>query len=71
LSAVVLPSATETDALSTALLVVGADGHKKIARLRPAMKTLVVGASASHFRPESNGISLKMRESIEKPNGNG
>jgi FAD:protein FMN transferase len=70
LAAVVLPSATETDALSTALLVVGAEGHDKIAQLRPQMRTLVVGASAANFRPESKKIVLKMRESIEKPLGN-
>jgi FAD:protein FMN transferase len=71
LAAVVLPSATETDALSTALLVVGAGGHEKIAQLRPRMRTLVVGASANNFRADSKGIALKMRESIEKPRGNG
>jgi FAD:protein FMN transferase len=70
LAAVVLPSATETDALSTALLVVGVEGHEKIAQLRPRMRTLVVGASANNFRADSKGIALKMRESIEKPRGN-
>jgi thiamine biosynthesis lipoprotein ApbE len=70
MAAVVLPSATETDALSTALLVVGAEGHEKIARLRPSMRTLVVGARANSFRADSKGIALKMRESIEKPRGN-
>jgi len=57
LAAVVLPSATETDALSTALLVVGTEGHEKIARLRPLMRTLVVGASATNFRAVSRGIA--------------
>src|SRR6185436_10088937 len=42
LAAVVLPSATETDAFSTALLTVGARGHDQMARLRPGMRTLVV-----------------------------
>ena len=42
LSAVVLPSATETDALSTALLVQGTAGHEKISALRKGMRTLVV-----------------------------
>jgi thiamine biosynthesis lipoprotein len=41
LAAVVLPSATETDALSTALLVLGQEGHQTLARLRPAMRTLL------------------------------
>jgi thiamine biosynthesis lipoprotein len=39
LSAVALPSATETDALSTALLVLGAEGRDAIAKLRPKMQT--------------------------------
>lgn len=71
LAAVVLPSATETDALSTALLVVGPEGHDKIAQLRPRMRTLVVGAAATHFRADSKGIALKMRERIEKSRENG
>jgi thiamine biosynthesis lipoprotein len=71
LAAVVLPSAMETDALSTALLVAGPEGHEKIAQLRPRMRTLVVGAGATHFRADSKGIALKMRERIEKPRENG
>ena len=59
LAAVVLPSATETDALSTALLVVGAEGHEKIAQLRPHMRTLVVGTSACNFRADTKEIALK------------
>jgi thiamine biosynthesis lipoprotein len=43
MAAVVLPSATETDALSTALLVLGEAGHDRIAGLRPGIQTLVVG----------------------------
>jgi len=70
LSAVVLPSATETDALSTALLVLGLDGHDKIAQLRPGMRTLVVGASGNNFRAESKEIAIKLREIIESPGGN-
>ena len=48
LSAVVLPSATETDALSTALLVAGPDAHDTIAALRPDMRTLVVTAGGEN-----------------------
>jgi thiamine biosynthesis lipoprotein len=44
LAAVILPSATETDALSTALLTVGTAGQKMIAALRPGMRTIVVDA---------------------------
>lgn len=59
LSAVALPSATETDALSTALLVTGLDGHEKIATLRPKMRTLVVASSQHNFRADSKGIEIK------------
>jgi FAD:protein FMN transferase len=41
LAAVVLASATETDALSTALLTLGLDGHEHISKLRPGSRTLV------------------------------
>lgn len=39
LAAVLLPSATESDAFSTALLAVGPAGHDRIAALRPGLKT--------------------------------
>jgi thiamine biosynthesis lipoprotein len=42
LAAVVLPSATETDALSTALLTVDAAGHEAIRSLRPGMRSMLV-----------------------------
>lgn len=41
LAAVVLTSATETDALSTALLIAGEQGYKSISALRPKMRTLL------------------------------
>jgi len=41
LSAVISPSATETDALSTALLTLGIAGQNRIAGLRPGIKTLL------------------------------
>jgi thiamine biosynthesis lipoprotein len=50
LAAVVLPSATETDALSTALLVAGEKG--RIGGLRPGMRSLLVmreGVGDSYF----------------------
>jgi len=53
LAAVVLPSATETDALSTALLTLGSAGHDQIARLRPGMRTLLVTSLADGFSVES------------------
>jgi thiamine biosynthesis lipoprotein len=59
LAAVVLPSATETDALSTALLIVGAAGHDAIARLRPGMRTLVVSESGGQLQVEAKGIEVR------------
>ena len=47
LAAVALPSATETDALSTALLVAGAEGREAIARLRPKMHTWLLTAESA------------------------
>lgn len=41
IASVQLPSATETDALSTALLTLGPGGQEKITSLRPGMRTLV------------------------------
>jgi thiamine biosynthesis lipoprotein len=42
LAAVILPSATETDAFSTALLTADIRTHKRLNRLRPGMRSLVV-----------------------------
>jgi len=41
LAAVILPSATETDALSTALLTLGAEGLPMLEQLRPGLRALV------------------------------
>jgi thiamine biosynthesis lipoprotein len=57
-AAVVLPWASETDALSTALLVVGLEGRETISRLRPDMRTLVVGTEKNGFQMEAHGIAL-------------
>lgn len=61
LAAVVLPSATETDALSTALLICGSAGHDRIAGLRPGMRTLLVnqGQHDRGFTTEAKGIRLE------------
>lgn len=56
LAAVVLPSATETDALSTALLTLGCEGHDHIAGLRAGMRTLVVAEREGIFVTRANGI---------------
>src|SRR5258706_858424 len=62
LAAVVLPSATETDALSTALLTVGREGHETIAKLRPGMRTLLLSEFAGEFRIEANGIAVQSNQ---------
>ena len=58
-SAVVLPSATETDALSTALLTVGPEGHDQVAGLREGMKTLVVNEFNGALEVRSRGIAVR------------
>jgi thiamine biosynthesis lipoprotein len=59
LAAVVLPSATETDALSTALLTLGPAGQDRLTSLRPGMKTLLVPAdnSGNCLVPETRGFA--------------
>lgn len=61
LAAVVLPSAAETDALSTALLVVGSAGHERIGSLRPGMRTLLVAQRPGDERLafETRGVRLE------------
>jgi thiamine biosynthesis lipoprotein len=62
LAAVALPSATETDALSTALLTLGKAGHQEIAGSRPGMRTLVaLPARPGEIEVETNGIVLGRR----------
>ena len=60
LAAVVLPSATETDAFSTALLIEGPTGLERISGLRARMRTLVIsrGAQPGQIRMEARGIAL-------------
>jgi thiamine biosynthesis lipoprotein len=57
-AAVALPSATETDALSTALLVLGWEGRDTLSRLRPDMRALVMGPAEQGFRVASMGIAI-------------
>jgi len=57
LAVVILPSAAETDALSTALLTLGFEGHDSIAHLRPGMRTLLVNRSdQGQLRVEARGV---------------
>ena len=57
LAVVALNSATETDALSTALLTLGPEGHDHIAGLRGEMRTLVLARSGTQFIARSKGIT--------------
>ena len=59
LSAVVLPSATETDALSTALLTMGGAGVEKISALRNASRCLVLEGNSHDLRITSSGIECR------------
>jgi thiamine biosynthesis lipoprotein len=56
LAAVATTSATESDALSTALITVGLAGHDAIARLRRGMRTLVAAQTADGLRIAANGL---------------
>ena len=56
LAAVVLPSATETDALSTALLTLGPSGHSLISSVRPGVRTLVLHQANGELKVDSHGI---------------
>lgn len=58
LAAVVLPLATETDALSTALLVLGREGRPQFAELRPGMKTVLAAEAQGEFRVETHGLAI-------------
>lgn len=55
LAAVVLPSATETDALSTMLLTLGADGLEPLAELRPTVRALVLPSV-----PAAGAVALRL-----------
>src|SRR4051812_7718664 len=59
LAAVSVESPTESDALSTALLVLGSEGHKLIARLKPNARTVTLLQSESgDLLAESSRLQL-------------
>ncbi len=61
LAVVVANSATETDALSTALLTLGAAGLDAIGKLRPAARALVVaGSGPGAYHVESHGVTTRL-----------
>ena len=58
MSVVVLPSATETDALSTAMLTLGSAGYKRLTDARPAMRSLLMTGSIESIQIESREIAV-------------
>lgn len=58
LSAVVVPSATDSDALSTALVILGPAALGKLSGLRPGTRTLVAYELAGHRKAEAVGIQI-------------
>jgi thiamine biosynthesis lipoprotein len=56
MSAVVLPSGTETDALSTALLVLGVPGLDALTRFRPNVRSLVVLPKGDRYETVKRGL---------------
>ena len=60
LAVVVTGCATETDALSTALLTLGPAGLEQIGALRPGLRALVVAdaGEAGRYQVESRGVAV-------------
>jgi len=58
LAAVALRSATETDALSTALLVAGGAGLDEITRVRPGCRGLVADLTPKGISAKAQGIPV-------------
>lgn len=56
LAAVVLPSGTETDALSTALLVLGPEGLDSLAKFRPNIRSLVAIPDGNRYKTIKRGL---------------
>ena len=56
LAAVVLRSATETDALSTALLTLGGAGLDRLARIRPGLRALILSREAGKLTVAGLGL---------------
>jgi thiamine biosynthesis lipoprotein len=66
-AAVILPSATETDALSTALLTLGSGGHSRISGLRPGMRSLVLAQAEGKLQATAWGIHPTESLASESP----
>jgi thiamine biosynthesis lipoprotein ApbE len=63
LAAVALPSAMETDALSTALLIEGEAGIDQITCLRPGMRALVANRTEEGLAVQTRGIAMLIENS--------
>jgi len=62
-AAVALPSATETDALSTALLIEGKAGIDQITGLRPGTRALVANRTEERLDVQTRGIAMLIENS--------
>lgn len=62
LAVVVLPSATETDALATALLTAGQEGFQTMTNLRPNLRALLMLPGEDGLRVQSRGIAVGATE---------
>jgi thiamine biosynthesis lipoprotein ApbE len=56
LAAVATASATDTDALSTALLVLGREGWTQIIRARPGLRALLVTRAGARLERLAHGL---------------
>lgn len=56
LAAVVLPSGTEAEAFSTALVILGSDGQERLSRLRPGMGNLLVRESGGEYQVQCRNL---------------
>ncbi|MBE0544910.1 MAG: FAD:protein FMN transferase [Verrucomicrobia bacterium] len=60
LAVVVLPSATETDALATAMLTAGREGFETMTNLRPNMRTLLLLPGKDGLRVQSRDLATDL-----------
>jgi thiamine biosynthesis lipoprotein len=60
LAAVVVPSATEADALSTALLILGPSGIQHIRQLRQPLRALVLSEDQGRLSVTAHGIDITL-----------
>jgi len=67
MAAVVTASATETDALSTAMLVGGASQYEPASRLRPGMRSLLLTWGEKGIEIRSHGIEVRSQGLQQAP----